>query len=283
VDTEAGLLDFMELNKAKQAYEKGDYKESSKLYEKYAQEHQNGQSYFNSANSYYKQKDYKKALELYKKATFNDKLQRAKNFANMGNAYVKSKTPEALNKAVEAYESSLKIIEDKEVRENLEAVKKELEKQKKNQQNKDSKNDKNKDKKEDKKKDNKSEDSDKKNSDEKSDDKDQKDSSKSKESKDKQQQQQDSKSKEEEQKDQKQNKDNNESKQEQQKLQNLSEDKNETKEQKSKNKQEKTTQMKQMSDAELEKWINQLQTKQKTYLYQLNKQTKRQDENEKPW
>ena len=283
VDAEAGVFDFIELDKAKKAYEKGEYKDSAKIYEQYASEHQNGQSYFNAANSYYKQEDYKKALENYEKATFNDKYERAKNFANMGNAYVKSKTPDGLNKAVEVYEKSLEIKEDKKVRENLEAVKKELEKQKKNQQNKDSKNDKKKDKKEDKKKDNQSEDSDNKNSDEKSDDKDQKDSSKSKESKDKQQEQKDSKSKEEEQKDSK-SKDNNESKQqEKQKLQNLSEDKNETKEQDKQSKQEKPAQMQQMSDAELEKWINQLQTKQKTYLYQLNKSSKRQDENEKPW
>jgi len=266
-DTKAGMLDFMELEKAKKAYESGEYDKSAKIYEQYAQQHQSGQSYFNAANSYYKQKDYKKALEYYEKATFSDKYERAKNYANMGNAYAKSNS---LPKAKEAYERSLEIKEDKNVRENLEAVKKELDKQK--QQNKDNKDNKdnnqdkqNKDKKNQDNK--KSDDKDKKNSedkpeDSKSDDKEkkeQKNKSESDKSDDKKQDNKDSKSKDED----------------NQKLEKLSKENNESKKDGSK--------IKQMSDAELQKWIDQLQSKQRTYLYQLNKPNKGQDEDEKPW
>ena len=67
---EAGVLDFMDLKKAKEAYENGDYENSAKLYESYANESKNGESYYNAANGYYKQKKYKEAIESYKKATF---------------------------------------------------------------------------------------------------------------------------------------------------------------------------------------------------------------------
>ena len=124
---EAGVFDFMELKKAKEAYENGDFKESTKLYENYANESKNSEGYYNAANGYYKQKKYKEAIESYKKATFEDEDKRAKNFSNLGNAYAKNGD---LPKALESYEESLKIKEDKETRENLKEVEKLLEKQK---------------------------------------------------------------------------------------------------------------------------------------------------------
>lgn len=123
---EAGILDFMDLKKAKEAYENGDYENSAKLYESYANESKNGEGYYNAANGYYKQKKYKEAIESYKKATFEDGEKRAKNFSNLGNAYAKDSD---LQKAIESYEESLKIKEDKETRENLQEVEKLLKKQ----------------------------------------------------------------------------------------------------------------------------------------------------------
>ncbi len=123
---EAGVFDFMDLKKAKEAYENGNFQESAKLYENYANESKNGDGYYNAANGYYKQKKYKEAIESYKKATFEDKEKRAKNFSNLGNAYAKDGD---LQKALEDYEESLKIKEDKETRENLKEVEKLLKKQ----------------------------------------------------------------------------------------------------------------------------------------------------------
>lgn len=286
VDLEAGVLDFLELDKAKTAYERGEYEQSAKIYEEHGKKTQNNRSYFNAANAYYKQKEYKKALELYAKSVDLSKEKsshfEAKNFANMGNAQVELKEQSSLVRAKELYEKSLAIVEDELVRENLEAVKKELEKQKQEKQNKkqDQQKEKNKDNKQDKNKDQKNEDQ--KNEDEKNKDQNKQDtdesnsdnSSKKKEEKDKQENSKPDKSQE-----------NNETKEQKQELQNLSEEDNATKDEDKEEQKDSpsSTQTKQMSDAELQKWINQLQTKQKTYLYQLNKPKEGHNDNEKPW
>ncbi|MCW8895248.1 VWA domain-containing protein, partial [Sulfurimonas sp.] len=209
VHVEAGILDFVELNKAKEAYEKGNYDESAKLYEKYAKESANGESYYNAANAYYKQKKYKEAIESYKKATFDTPEARAKNYSNLGNAYVKEQGEDSLQKAIESYEKSLEIQEDKDTRENLQEVKKLLEKQKQdskeddNKKSDEKKEEKDKDKKGDEKQDSKdgdkkeSDEKQEKSSDEKDKNKDEKDSSKSEESKEKETKSDDMKSKKE--------------------------------------------------------------------------------------
>ena len=284
---EAGMLDFVELNKAKEAYENGDYKESSKLYEEYANKSSSGDAYYDAGNSYYKQKNYKKALELYKKATFESADKRAQNKANIGNSYAKSKK---LKKAVEAYENSLKIKEDKDTRENLETVKKLIKKQeKKKKQNKKNdkkdkkknsdKNQKDKDKKDGNKKE--SDEKQKKNSDEKEKSKDKKDSSKSKDSKDKQKNKDDMKSKKEKEKEQQEKGKKEDKKQEKEKLKKLDADKKNDKECSS----PQQANPEKMSDAEEKKWLKYLNSKSNTYLYRLNENKKpnRSDEDEKPW
>ena len=284
---EAGMLDFVELKKAKEAYVKGEYKESAKLYEEYASKSGNTEAYYDAANSYYKQKNYKKALEFYKKATFDSSDKKAQNKANIGNAYAKSGK---LKKALEAYENSLKIKEDKDTRENLEAVKKLIKKQKKKDKKKDKKNKKknNKDKKKNKqnkdKKDSKKKDSDekqKKNSDEKNKSKDKKNSSKSKDSKDKEKNKNDMKSKKE--KEQKKNDKDKAKKKEKEKLEKLKNKQKDKKDDKKSSQAQKSNPQK-MSDAEEKKWLKHLNSKSNTYLYKLNNNKQnRSDENEKPW
>ena len=134
--TEAGLLDFMELDEAKRAYEAKDYEKSAKIYDAYAKSANRAESYYNAGNALYKEKKYKEAIKKYKEAKFNDKVLRAHNFSNMGNAYAKMGDEESLKKAIESYEESLKIKEDRETRENLEAVKEALKKKKEQQQQK---------------------------------------------------------------------------------------------------------------------------------------------------
>ena len=279
---EAAMLDFMKLDEAKNAYEKGEFEKSQKLYGEYANKNANGNSYYNSANSMYKQKKYKEAIKSYKKATFDDDVSRANNYANLGNAYAKNAQ---LKKSVESYEKSLKLKEDKQTRENLEAVKKFIKKQKDKKKNKDKKQDsknKNKDKKDSKKKE--SDEKQKKSDDSKDKDKNEKNSSKSKDSKDKQKNKQnDMKSKKEKSDEQKNKEEKNKDKQDKKKskkdLQKLDKDK---KEQKAGGAKEMKKQ--QMSDAEEKKWIKELNSNSNTYLYQLNKnQTNRSDEDEKPW
>ena len=281
--SEAGMLDFMELDKAKKAYESGKYEESAKLYENFANKSSNGQGHYNAGNSYYKQKDYKKAIESYKKATFDKDEARAKNYSNLGNAYAKSN---ALEKAVESYEKSLKIQDDKETKENLEAVKKMIEKQKQKNQdqkdgddkNKDDKNkEANKDKSEQKKKD--SDENQQKSSDDKEKSKNEKNSSKSKDSKDKEQNKDDMKSKNE--KENKKDK-SEKSKERKDKLDKLDEQKKD----KNNSKGESASEMKQheMSEAEEKKWLKHLNTDSKTYMYKLdNKKPYKPDPDEKPW
>ena len=259
-DTQAGILDFMDLKKAKEAYENSNFEESAKLYDEYAKESKNPQSYYNSANAYYKGQKYKEAIEAYKRATFDDELQRAKNLSNLGNAYAKDGD---LQKAIESYKESLKIEDDKDTRENLEEVEKFLKEQKNEQDN---QQDKEEDK-EDKQKQNKEqkEQDKEQNKEEKKDDK---ESSKKEKDSDKEQKEDDKKTKEQQEKESQKSK--------------SQDDKKDDKEDKGSHVNEKKAS--DMSDAEEQKWINQLKQNSSSYLYRLNdNDEKRISKDEKPW
>ncbi|MDF1876167.1 VWA domain-containing protein, partial [Sulfurimonas sp. SAG-AH-194-I05] len=120
---EAGVLDFLKLKEAAIAYKNGDYNTSQQIYTNYAKDTQNLQSHYNEGNSLYKQKKYKEAIEAYEKINFENNVSQANNLANIGNAHVKGGGEKSLEKAILLYEESLKLNEDIEVRENLEAVK----------------------------------------------------------------------------------------------------------------------------------------------------------------
>lgn len=259
---EAGILDFMDLKEAKEAYEAKDYESATKIYQEYAQTNDDAQGYYNAGNSLYKQEKYAEALEAYEKANFKGKDSQAKNLSNMGNAHAKQGTSESLQKAVESYENSLKIKEDKETRENLQEVKKLIQKQKQEEKKEDQKDDKeSKDKKEDKNKDSKNGDQSKDTSDEES--------------------QKDSKDKSEE------KKDSTKSEQEKQEEQQKKQDKEKL--DKDKNKSDSVSssadeQEFKMSEAEEQKWIEQLNSQQNTYMYKLNnEEPKGENLDEKPW
>ena len=280
----AGVLDFMKLDEAKKAYEAGEYAKSAKMYENYASSSKNAQVNYNLANALYKQGKYKEAIASYEKALFDDKNKRAKNYANLGNAYVKSKQKESLQKAIKAYEESLKLHEDKETRENLEAVKKALQKKKKQQKqqkksNKNQKNQKN------KKKDQKNKDQKKKQNDKKEQKKQEKNSQQNKNKSDEKKQQ---KNKSDKKSDEQKKKEEAKKKKEQQKKE-QEKKKDKAKELKDKNatsQQQKPQQIKQMkmSEAEEKKWLKHLQKNQSTFMYRLNKNNKyEENSNEKPW
>jgi len=286
-DSKAGLLDFMDLKNAKEAYSKGEYEKSAKLYQNYAQQSSKGEAHFNAGNSLYKQKKYKKALESYKKATFDTPELRAKNFANMGNSYVKQGEQKNLQEAVKSYEESLNILEDKQTRENLEMVKKLLEKQKQDKKKDQKKDSDKKEQKKDGKKKQDSKDGKKKESDEnkkKSSDKKENDSSKSKKSKDKEKSSDDMKSKNEKDKEKKSKDSQGEKEKKKEDLKKLSKDEKDKTKEKSKSGSAQKLSKDKMSEAEEKKWLKQLNMNKNTYMYKLNKEQKPyQGEDEKPW
>lgn len=254
-DSEAGILDFMDLKKAKEAYENSNFEESAKLYDEYAKESKNSQSYYNSANAYYKQKKYKEAIESYKKATFDDESGRAKNLSNLGNAYAKEGD---LQKAIDSYKESLKIEDDKDTKENLHEVEKFLkEQEQKKEQNKEQDKDK--------------EDKQKQNNEQKNQDKEQ----------NKEQEKEDKESTNKDNDAEKKSKDDEKKAKEQTEKESLKSENQDDTEEKNSHVSDKKDDV--MSDSEEKKWINQLKQNSSSYLYKLNSDEKKISKDEKPW
>ena len=138
---DADIFNFQIIEKANQFYKDKNYADASNEYRKLPN---TPQSFYNLGDALYKEKKYQEALDTYSKVVTEDTELERKKLHNMGNSYVKLND---LQKAKEFYEKSLKIKEDKETRENLDIVNKELEKQKEQnqQQNKDNKDNKNQD------------------------------------------------------------------------------------------------------------------------------------------
>ncbi len=282
---EAGIFDFKKLDDAKNYYDAKNYNSSAKIYENYAKQTKNGQAYYNAGNAYYKEKKYLEAISAYSKARFDSKEMRAKNLANMANAYVKLGTKNTLQKAVKMYEASLKLQKDSDTKENLEAVKKALEKEKQDKKDKSNK-----------EKQKKEKDKSQRSSDEQGEDSDKADNPQKKDKNNKEKAQEKNKKPGKDEKKSSGDKQNNEKP----KNENGSNSQSSDKDDMLKNKeQEKAKELKddnkdfgeasqhkvqQMSNAEEKKWLKQLNTKQNTYLYRLNQpQTGKRDENEKPW
>ncbi len=285
-NSNAGVLDFMDLKEAKQAYEHKDFAKSAKYYDKYAKSAKNGEGYYNAGNSFYKEGKYKEALKNYEKATFLNKSSRADNFANMGNSYAKMGSQKDLQEAVKAYEKSLKLKEDKATRENLEAVKKALKKkkeQKKKQKKQNKKNQKKQNKKQQQNKKNHKQDKkqnskDKKNKQDKSSKNRDKKGDKKKDMKSKKPSKKDSQNSKKQQK----KKDKSAKEQKAKELKKQHKNKEKRKATKGVNGVPKKIKM---SNEEEKKWLKQLNKDQNTFLYRLNKNNKNNEDNrdEKPW
>lgn len=130
---DADIFNFQTIQKAHQLYEEKKFTQSSTQYRKLPS---TPQSLYNLGDALYKENKYQEALDIYNKVVTKDTDLERKKLHNIGNSYVKLND---LQKAKEFYEKSLKIQEDKETRENLDIVNKELEKQNKKQENKDNK------------------------------------------------------------------------------------------------------------------------------------------------
>jgi Ca-activated chloride channel family protein len=259
-NAQAGVLDFLDIKNANDAYSNGNYEKSETIYKK----NKTIESKYNLGDTYYKQKKYDKAIQTYEKIKFEENsFKEYERLHNLGNSYALSKNKQGLEKAVEQYKKALEIIPNKETKENLEKVKKLIEKQKENTDNKDNKD--NKDSED--KKDNK----DNKDSEDKKDPEDKKDSKE--ESKDKKQSEENKKSNKEKEKEEK-------KQQEKQKNNKEKDDKNKN----SENIKQETMKEQIMSNKEEKKWMQYLQDNQpKTKLYRLKIDKNEKDSNEKPW
>ncbi|HHC11352.1 MAG TPA: tetratricopeptide repeat protein [Campylobacterales bacterium] len=129
--SEASLLDFSYLDKAKEAYSKKDYAKAYELYSKV----DSGEARFNQADALYRQKKYKEALSEYQ--SISDKNLEFKKLHNIGNCYANLNN---IDEAIKSYEDALKIKEDKDTRFNLELLKKKKKKQEKKNKKDDKKN-----------------------------------------------------------------------------------------------------------------------------------------------
>jgi len=269
---EAGLLDFQILQKAKSSYESGDYNTSSKLYSEYLHEHANAKSQYDLANANYKKGNYKAAAAGYEQVHTTDKNLEFNTLHNLGNAYAKLRDEKSLKKAVETYEKALKIKDEKPTRENLEAVKKALEKLKQQQQQQKKKNDKQCDNPKDSDKNSKDQKKDQKKNSNK-DKKDQKNSDKDK--KDQQQKDQNQKDQNQQNKDGSKDKQNQNKKDQEQKDQNRQNSKDKDAQDKKKEQEQKSAQQKEKEKKEREKREKQKQkSAQKAEQQQKDQQKK---------
>lgn len=277
------MFDFKKLADAKRFYEAKEYNRSAKIYEEYAKETDNGQAYYNAGNSYYKQKEYLKALSAYSFVRILDKELRAKKLSNMGNALVRLGTINTLERAAKHYEASLRLKDDIQTRENLEAVKRALEEDK--EKEKEDKDIEYKEQKTDESGDDSDEADDENNKNKNSKNKGGSKGEKSEDelNPDKKKDSNDAKSKgDEDNSDENSDNDNNG-------------DNNQGQGKELKNKEKKEIQNKggdakldfkpqEMSDLEETKWVNKLNSNQNTYLYRLNKErVENKEKNEKPW
>ena len=262
-DSKADILDFQKLQNAKDAYEKKEYKKSAFLYDDF----KNSEATYNRANALYKNGKYSQAAEIYEKLNTQNSDLMYKKSHNLGNAYAKEGTKESLEKAVKAYEDALAINDDTQTRENLEAVKKAIEKKKEENKKQDKKkDDKNKDDKKDGKKGDKKEDS------KDGDSKDKEKTEKEKQEK-KNEQEKDS------------NKEKDDKKKESEKKDSEKSEKEKTKEVKEVEQSDEKINPDEISDLEMKKWKKMLQKRgAKTRLYEMKSTQKPEgDINEKPW
>ncbi len=122
----AEIFGFRTLDKARTAYESGDYRASSSAYKRYALQDNSAEALYNAANSYYRMGRFATAARLYRSVEFAEDEKNHQLYHNLGNALAKLGDRQNLVEAVQAYKKALKFREDSESRENLERVEKAL-------------------------------------------------------------------------------------------------------------------------------------------------------------
>ncbi len=252
IQTYAFTFNFENIEKAEQAYKNKEY---SKASQNYREVNPNSEVFYNLGNSLYKEKKYEDAIKAYSKVVTENKGLEAQKLYNIGNSYVQVNK---LEKAKEFYEKSLKIKDDKDAKENLELVNKELEKRKKQEEKQNNKN------KEDKNK--------------QQDNNQQKNKDQENQNQNKQQQKQKDKTNKKQNSEQKQSQEQNEQENKQTQDKKKQEEQNQTQQQSAEPKKD------EISDMEEKKWMKMLQN-QKTPIYIQKVNTNKESKyNEKqPW
>ena len=124
----ATFFDFQRLERANTAYTQEEYGLSANSYRSYALKHKSVEAAYNAANAYYKMGRYKMAVELYESIYFAQDEKNYQLYHNLGNALAMLGRHQDLKKAISAYEKALKLKDERETRENLDAVIKALQK-----------------------------------------------------------------------------------------------------------------------------------------------------------
>ena len=124
----SGILDWWEIAQAKNAYEKGDFAEATRLYEQVDIAKKSDASAYNFANALYQTKQYEKALTVYE--GIKEKRLEQQILHNKGNTLAKlGRTDEAIH----AYETALFLKEDDDTRFNLQLLQQQKEQKSKEQ------------------------------------------------------------------------------------------------------------------------------------------------------
>ena len=117
LNLDASLLDWYHVNKAKESYEKGLYKEATQEFQKIT--HKTMQSQMNLANSYYQLGSYKKAKSIYSSLKSTDAKTKKTILFKLGNCYAYLKE---YNKAKSFYQKALAFENDKDIVYNLKMI-----------------------------------------------------------------------------------------------------------------------------------------------------------------
>jgi Ca-activated chloride channel family protein len=136
---QAGILDFIAIDKAKEAYENREYDATISHLNALKDSIKDPALEYDIANAYYKKGKYEEALKHYKKAQGVDEAHR---LYNMGNAYANSGD---IQSAIDVYEESLKLRDDADARKNIEILKQMKKEQQQNQNQNQEQNSKNQD------------------------------------------------------------------------------------------------------------------------------------------
>ncbi len=114
---QAGLLDFVSLQKAQKAYRQGDYEQAARIYEKLAPA-KGDAAWLDAGDAWYKKGDYAKAAKAYEKV--KDPSLAFQKWHNLGNTYAHMGQ---IDQGIAAYEKALRIKDDPDTRHNLQLLK----------------------------------------------------------------------------------------------------------------------------------------------------------------
>jgi Ca-activated chloride channel family protein len=124
-DANAGIFDFLHVNKANESYEKKEYKQAAQEFSVLDSD----EARYNEANALYKNKEYEKALQKYNEIKSFENEKEYQRLHNIGNTLANM---QKIDEAIKSYEEALKLKDDADTKYNLELLKKQQE-QKQNQ------------------------------------------------------------------------------------------------------------------------------------------------------